>query len=291
MWRLFIQHQATASSWPSAVKQDLSLRRRTRHPWLSQQHRMSQMMSMRATQKTMMMMLQRSSYPTLHLAQSKPTSLRRRKCKPRLNEMRQNYSNTTIDLVMLRSPNFKKWLDNASSPIVSGTAESLYVQHACMEKQPRSSGDRKPPQTQKNHQRSPNQAKLFLDQLESPTPGFVAQLTGILTNKRYNYVTVFVDGYTGYGYVHLQKSSGSEETLEAKHMFEQICARASHRVEHYHADNGIFIAHAWKDDCRRLGQGFSYAGVDAHHQNGKAEARIRRLQELARAMLNHAKRR
>ena len=132
---------------------------------------------------------------------------------------------------------------------------------------------------------------VSVDQLESPTPGFVAQLTGILTNKRYKYVTVFVDGYTGYGYVHLQKSSGSEETLEAKHMFEQICARAGHRVEHYHADNGIFIAHAWKDDCRRLGQGFSYAGVDAHHQNGKAEARIRRLQELARAMLNHAKRR
>jgi hypothetical protein len=32
----------------------------------------------------------------------------------------------------------------------------------------------------------------------------------------------------------------------------------------------------------------SYAGVNAHHQNGVAERRIRELQELARAMLIHA---
>ena len=32
----------------------------------------------------------------------------------------------------------------------------------------------------------------------------------------------------------------------------------------------------------------SFAGVNAHHQNGHAERRIRELQELARAMLIHA---
>jgi hypothetical protein len=47
------------------------------------------------------------------------------------------------------------------------------------------------------------------------------------------------------------------------------------KVQHYHADNGIFCAHKWVLDCRAKGQGLTFAGVNAHHQNGRAEARIR----------------
>ena len=35
--------------------------------------------------------------------------------------------------------------------------------------------------------------RVSVDQLVSPTPGLVAQITGILTTKRYKYATVFVD--------------------------------------------------------------------------------------------------
>jgi hypothetical protein len=57
-------------------------------------------------------------------------------------------------------------------------------------------------------------------------------------------------------------------------------------LEHdYHTDNGIFKANKWVEECKREGQGMSYAGVNAHHQNGIAERRIRELQELARTML------
>ena len=45
------------------------------------------------------------------------------------------------------------------------------------------------------------------------------------------------------------------------------------------------------DDCKNKRQGLTFAGVNAHHQNGIAERRIRSLQELARAMMIHAKHR
>lgn len=37
---------------------------------------------------------------------------------------------------------------------------------------------------------------ISVDQLVPPTPGLVAQMTGILTTKRYKYATVFVDRAT-----------------------------------------------------------------------------------------------
>ena len=42
-----------------------------------------------------------------------------------------------------------------------------------------------------------------VDQLVSPVPGFIAQMTGKLTVKRYKYATVFVDQASKVGYVHL----------------------------------------------------------------------------------------
>jgi hypothetical protein len=131
---------------------------------------------------------------------------------------------------------------------------------------------------------------VSVDQLKSPTPGFIAQLTGKLTTGRYRYATVFVDGFSGRGYVHLQKSQSADETMEAKRAFERKCLQDGVRVQHYHADNGVFRARAWTDDCHASGQGMTFAGVDAHHQNGRAEARIRRLQEQTRTTLLHAMR-
>jgi hypothetical protein len=122
---------------------------------------------------------------------------------------------------------------------------------------------------------------VSVDQMKSPTPGFIAQMTGILTTRRYEYATVYVDQYSSVGFVHLQKTASAEETLLGKMAFEHYCAQHGVKVQHYHADNGIFRAHKWVLDCRAKGQGLTFAGVNAHHQNGRAEARIRRLQEMA----------
>ena len=136
----------------------------------------------------------------------------------------------------------------------------------------------------------PGQA-VSVDMMQSPTPGLIAQLAGWITGKRYRYATIFVDHYSGFGYVHLQKTQSAEETLEGKELFEREAKINGVKIEHYHHDNGIFASAAWKEDCRKKGQTYSYSGVNAHFQSGIAERRVRELQELARAMLIHAQHR
>ena len=134
-------------------------------------------------------------------------------------------------------------------------------------------------------------AVVSIDQMISLTPGLIAQMRGFLTRKRYTTVTVFVDHFSGLSYAHLQQSTTAFETVLAKRAFERYASTFRVKVKHYHADNGIFaeaeFAKAVEDD----GQTISYCGVNAHHQNGKAEKKIRDLQDLARTMILHAQQR
>lgn len=121
---------------------------------------------------------------------------------------------------------------------------------------------------------------VSVDQLESTTPGLIAQMKGLLTRQRYRAATVFVDHFSGLSYVHLQKSTNAIETLAAKHAFELYASTHGNRVLHYHADNGRFAENLWKQDILRQGQKLTFCGVSAHHQNGVAEKRIRDLQDM-----------
>ena len=129
---------------------------------------------------------------------------------------------------------------------------------------------------------------VSVDQLESNTPGFIAQLKGKLTQQRYNYATVFVDQFSGYSFVYLQRRLTSEETVQAKHVFERAAEQRGVKVVHYHADNGRFTDNAFIADCNAQRQSLSYCGVNAHFQNGIAERRIRDLQEQTRTSMLYA---
>ena len=132
---------------------------------------------------------------------------------------------------------------------------------------------------------------ISVDQMVSPVPGVIAQMVGFLTRQRYKYATVFVDQASHMGCVYLQKTHSAEETIEAKRAFEQYAENRGVRVQAYHADNGIFKAKKWVEECRQRKQDLTFAGVNAHHQNGIAERRILELQETTRAMLIHATKR
>jgi hypothetical protein len=108
-------------------------------------------------------------------------------------------------------------------------------------------------------------------------------MSGFLTMMRYKYATVYVDQYSRYGFIFLQKTASGQETVEGKAAFESMARRQGIRIQNYHADNGIFKAHEWIESCKKEGQGLTFAGV--------AERRIRELQELARTMLIHANKR
>ena len=118
---------------------------------------------------------------------------------------------------------------------------------------------------------------VSVDQMVSPVPGLIAQMTGKLTVKRYKYATVFVDQASKIGYVHLQKSADADKTVEAMIAFKAFMQTMGMKVETYHADNGIFRAHKWVNACNNKGQRLTFAGVNTHHQNGVAERRIREL--------------
>ena len=96
---------------------------------------------------------------------------------------------------------------------------------------------------------------VSVDQLVSPVPGFVAQMTVKLTTKRYRYATVFVDQSSKVGYTHLQKTADAEETVEAKIAFESFMQLMGVSVRAYHADNGIFSANKWWNRAQRAIKG------------------------------------
>ena len=126
---------------------------------------------------------------------------------------------------------------------------------------------------------------VSVDQLESTSPGLIAQLKGKLTQQRYKYATVFVDQFSGYTFVFLQRRLTSKETVQAKHAFERSSKQRGVKIKHYHADNGRFADNEFIQDCKTQGQSISYCGVNAHFQNGIAERRIRDLQEQTRTSL------
>ena len=132
---------------------------------------------------------------------------------------------------------------------------------------------------------------ISIDQLESRTPGLIAQVKGWLTKKRYTAATVFVDHFSSLSYVYLQTSTNAEETVAAKQSFEAYAERHGVKIRSYQADNGRFAENAFMKEVKDSGQSITFCGVNAHFQNGVAERRIRTLQDQTRTMLIHAQHR
>jgi hypothetical protein len=98
-----------------------------------------------------------------------------------------------------------------------------------------------------------------------------------------------VDQFSGLSFVHLQKTSSGEETLDAKMAFEGFAHSLNVQIQHYHADNRRFCENLWMNNVRKEGQTISFCSVNVHFQNGVAERRIRDLSDGARTSLLHAK--
>ena len=120
-------------------------------------------------------------------------------------------------------------------------------------------------------------------------PGLMPQLRGRPTTRRYKYATVFIDHYSDFTYAHLHESNTAEEVLAGKLAFERHSFSSGVKIRHYHCDNGVFADKDFITSCNNMQQTYSFCGVNAHHQNGVAERRIRDLRESARSMLLLAK--
>jgi len=117
-------------------------------------------------------------------------------------------------------------------------------------------------------------------------------MKGWLTKMRYRVSTIFVDHFSGLSYIHLQKSTNAEETVEAKIAFERFASKVNVTIKSYQADNGRFAENKFMEAVKEAGQTITFCGVNAHFKNAVAERRISRtLQDQARTMLIHAQHR
>ena len=78
-----------------------------------------------------------------------------------------------------------------------------------------------------------------------------------------------------------------ETTLEEKYAFDGLLHSYKVSAKHYHADNGLFDTKVFKKLMSTAKQTLSFCGVNAHHQNGTAENRIKDVATGTRTQLLH----
>jgi hypothetical protein len=130
---------------------------------------------------------------------------------------------------------------------------------------------------------------VSVDQPVSPTEGFIPTHRGTPTTKRYTGAMIFVDHYSDFTYTHLMVGEPTgETTVEAKLAFERVAEAHGVKIKHYHSDNGLFDTKAFKNAIILAKQTLSFCGPNDHHQNGKAENRIKTVTTGGRTALLHA---
>ena len=76
--------------------------------------------------------------------------------------------------------------------------------------------------------------------------------------------------------------------MEAKHAFEKYAATFGVKNLKYHADNGAFNTHFFKEIIIAANQTIGFSGVDAHHQNRIAKRMINTVTYLAQSIVLNA---
>ena len=85
---------------------------------------------------------------------------------------------------------------------------------------------------------------------------------------------IFVDHFFDLAYDLLTKLDG-EEAVRAKQVFDHLASSYDINIHRYHCDNGLFDTNIFKDSIQKSNQVIYFCGVNAHHQNSKAERQIR----------------
>lgn len=126
------------------------------------------------------------------------------------------------------------------------------------------------------------------DLMTSSVAGLIPQMVGFLTSKKFHYSSFFVDDRSDFTFICHQESTSATETILSKRAYEAELRKYGKEVRHYHADNGTYAVAQYKDEIEDKKQSLTFCGVGSHHQNGKAENRIKIICNPARCMLIHA---
>ena len=129
---------------------------------------------------------------------------------------------------------------------------------------------------------------VSVDTFCSTVGGIIPQVTGTLTNDKFQAGTVFVDHASDFVYTHFQVDQTTDSAIEAKEAFERRMAHMGIAIKNYHADTGIFASRGFVEHIDKSNQHIEYCVVSAHFQNGIAENAIKINTVNARSMLLHA---
>jgi hypothetical protein len=75
---------------------------------------------------------------------------------------------------------------------------------------------------------------------------------------------IFIDHYSKLKYILLTTRLTSEETMEAKHLFEHFAKRYGICILHYHCNNGCFANNSFKSSYNAKGQHLTFCGINAN---------------------------
>ena len=126
------------------------------------------------------------------------------------------------------------------------------------------------------------------DIMTSSVPGLIPQIAGFIASEKYHHASFFADDRSDFTFAYHQKSTSADDTIEAKRAFESEMRKYCKDVRHYHADNGTYAVAKYKNEISEQKQTLTFCGVGSHHQNGRAENRIKIICNPARSMLIHA---
>jgi hypothetical protein len=129
---------------------------------------------------------------------------------------------------------------------------------------------------------------VSVDQIESSEPGYVDVHTGKPTTAKYHAASLYTDHASRFMYLKCHYSTGGQEAVAGKCLFEQLAAGHGIKIKAYRGDNGIMAKRDYLQDVEIKQQSITFAGVNNHSQNGIAERGIRTICDRARTMLLHA---
>ncbi|GFH50753.1 hypothetical protein CTEN210_07229 [Chaetoceros tenuissimus] len=164
--------------------------------------------------------------------------------------------------------------------------ERAYVNEKKIDSQLKSNDPKKEMALQRNHL-NPGEC-VSLDQYVVPHRGQLYKTAGKEREAlRYGGGSLAVDHASKRVFITHQVSLKAEETLVFKRNLERDAADCGFEIQRYHADNGVFAAKAFMEDCINKDQKLQYSASNTHHQNGVVERYIGTITRMARAMLIH----
>jgi len=131
-------------------------------------------------------------------------------------------------------------------------------------------------------------AGISADQFEAGTLGIVPADKGLPTKMTYRYCNFWVDNYSKLIFVTMHASKDTRELLHSKAAFERFCRQHGISIRSIRADNGIYSAQSFRQNCDVSDQALTFCGVGSHWQNGIAKRAIGIIQATARTILLHA---